>query len=954
METAERLDELPLSTSKEVPNQRAILDRRAVDGELQALATRLAREPEQRRAAMRDVLKAALQAGRTEIRRRFEEREASGGQTARAGSFLIDQIVRLVYDFADRHVYPLPNPTTAERVTIAAVGGYGRAELAPQSDIDLLFVRPYKSNPRIEQLVEFVLYLLWDLGLKVGHATRSIEECLRLAREDHTIRTALLESRYLWGDDKLFLELKKRFFAEIAKSTAADFVEAKLDERNKRHQRTGDSRYVLEPNVTDGNGGLRDLHTLFWIGKYVHRVDQVADLVLKGVFTSDEAAKFDKCQEFLTSVRCHLHYVAGRPEDRLTFDVQGEIGRRMGYTDHRGTRGVERFMKHYFLVAKDVGDLTRIFCSALEIEEGKRATLGVGGGKSMFKGRAKKLGDGRFAVESGRLTVARADVFEKDPVNFLRLFRVAQESELDIHPYALRLVRQSLRRVDGALRANPDANKLFLDMLTDSRAETTLRRLNEAGVFGRFVPDFGRVVAQMQHDMYHVYTVDEHTIFAIGILHRIEAGELVADHPLASEVIHQVASRRALYLAVLLHDIAKGRGGDHSILGAEIALKLGPRLGLTEEETETCAWLVRWHLAMSATAFKRDIQDPQAIRAFAEHVQSPERLRLLLCLTVADIRAVGPGVWNNWKATLLRELYARTAEALAGNYGETGTLQRVAAAQARLREELRDWNDADFAWFSGLAYPAYWLSLDAGSQARHARFVREADQAQLPLAIDTRIDRARSITEITIYTDDHPGLFSRIAGAIAYGGANIVAANVFTLSNGRALDTFSIQEAAGDLDAQPAAYARPEKLARLATHIEGALGGRLRLREQLRKRPAIPSRMQVFTVPPRVLIDNLASKYHTLVEVNGRDRVGFLYDVTAAITALGLSIRMAKITTYGERAVDVFYVVDVFGQKIVEDDKLERIRETLLQALVDPEAADPVKPRKRGSSEAAE
>jgi len=541
METAERLDELPLSTSKEVPNQRAILDRRAVDGELQALATRLAREPEQRRAAMRDVLKAALQAGRTEIRRRFEEREASGGQTARAGSFLIDQIVRLVYDFADRHVYPLPNPTTAERVTIAAVGGYGRAELAPQSDIDLLFVRPYKSNPRIEQLVEFVLYLLWDLGLKVGHATRSIEECLRLAREDHTIRTALLESRYLWGDDKLFLELKKRFFAEIAKSTAADFVEAKPDERNKRHQRTGDSRYVLEPNVKDGKGGLRDLHTLFWIGKYVHRVDQVADLVLKGVFTSDEAAKFDKCQEFLTSVRCHLHYVAGRPEDRLTFDVQGEIGRRMGYTDHRGTRGVERFMKHYFLVAKDVGDLTRIFCSALEIEEGKRATLGVGGWKSMFKGRAKKLGDGRFAVESGRLTVARADVFEKDPVNFLRLFRVAQESELDIHPYALRLVRQSLRRVDGALRANPDANKLFLDMLTDSRAETTLRRLNEAGVFGRFVPDFGRVVAQMQHDMYHVYTVDEHTIFAIGILHRIEAGELVADHPLASEVIHQVS-----------------------------------------------------------------------------------------------------------------------------------------------------------------------------------------------------------------------------------------------------------------------------------------------------------------------------------------------------------------------------------------------------------------------------
>jgi len=945
------LDVLP----REVADRRAILDRRAVDARLAEIAATTEGSAEARRARLLEALKAALADGRKEIRERFESRKASGGQTMRANSFLIDQIVRLVHDFAERHVYPAANPTMAEHLSIAAVGGYGRAEMSPQSDIDLLFVRPYKSSPRVEQLVEFMLYVLWDLGLKVGHATRSVEDCLRLAREDHTIRTAMLESRYLWGDDKLFAELKKRFFAEIAKGTAAEFVQAKLDERDQRHQRMGDSRYVLEPNVKDGKGGLRDLHTLFWIGKYLHRVDRVADLVLKGVFTAEEAAEFDKCQEFLWSVRCHLHYVTGRAEDRLTFDVQGEIGRRMGYTDHRGTRGVERFMKHYFLVAKDVGDLTRIFCSALELEEGKKARFDVGAVRKLFARGGRKLDDGRFAIESGRITVARGDAFERDPVNFLRIFRVAQQNELDVHPYALRLIRQSLRLVDGKLRADPEANRLFMEMLTDPNAETALRLLNEAGVFGRFVPDFGRVVAQMQHDMYHVYTVDEHTIFAIGILHRIEDGKLKADHPLASEVIHQVGSRRALYVALLLHDIAKGRGGDHSVLGAEIANKLGPRLGLTEEETETAAWLVRAHLWMSATAFKRDIQDPQAIRAFIEHVQSPERLRLLLCLTVADIRAVGPGVWNNWKAALLRELYYRAAEALAGNYGESGTMQRVAAAQARLKDELRDWNEADFNWFAGLGYPAYWLSLDAPSQARHARFVRGAEAAKLPLAIDTRIDRARAITEITIYADDHPGLFSRIAGAIAVAGANIVAANVFTLSNGRALDTFSIQSVPSDVDGQPSAYDRPEKLARLATHIEHALAGRLRLREQLAKRPAIPSRLSVFTVPPRVIIDNAASKYHTLVEVNGRDRIGFLYDVTAAITALGLSIRTAKITTYGERAVDVFYCVDIFGQKVVEEDKLARIREKLLAALADPDApAEPAKPRRRAGNEAAE
>jgi [protein-PII] uridylyltransferase len=941
------------SPRDDVANQRAIVDRRAVDADLRALAQAHDGPIEKLRGAIVDRLKAALAAGRAEVRRRFELKQgapegANGAQTVRANAFLIDQIVRLVYDFADRHVYPLANPTAGEIVSIAAVGGYGRAELAPQSDIDLLFVRPYKSSPRIEQMVEWTLYALWDLGLKVGHATRSIEECIRLAREDMTIRTTLLESRYLWGDDKPFAEVRKRFHAELVKGTGAEFVEAKLAERDHRHQRMGDSRYVLEPNVKDGKGGLRDLHTLFWIGKYLHRVDTVRDLVLKGVFTAEEAARFAKCQEFLWSVRCHLHYLAGRPEDRLTYDVQADIGKRMGYTDHRGTRGVERFMKHYFLMAKEVGDLTRIFCAALEIEEGKKTRFDVG---KLFRRAPKKLGDGRFAVESGRLTLAKSDAFDTDPVNFLRIFRVAQINGLDVHPYALRQIRQSLRRIDGALRTHAEANSLFMEILTDENAEVALRRMNESGVFGRFVPDFGRVVAQMQHDMYHVYTVDEHTIFAIGILHRIEKGELAADHPRASEVIRQVASRRALYLALLLHDIAKGRGGDHSVIGAEIALRLGPRLGLSAEETETVAWLVRSHLAMSATAFKRDIQDPQAIRAFAELVQSPERLRLLLCLTVADIRAVGPGVWNNWKATLLRELYDRTAEWLAGAYSEEGTMKRVAIAQSRLRDELIDWPEADLAWFLGLGYPAYWLSLDAAGQARHARFVREAERASLPLAIDTRIDRKRTVTEITIYTHDHPGLFARIAGAMALAGANIVGAQIFTLSNGMALDSFSIQETPNDPEAQPAAFDRPEKLAKLATQIEHALGGRLRVKEMLARRPAIPSRTRVFTVPPRVIVDTQASKHHTLIEVNGRDRIGFLYDVAQTLTSLGLSIATAKIMTYGERAVDVFYVKDVFGHKIVDEAKLERVRAALLETIA---AGGEDAPKRKRAAEAAE
>jgi [protein-PII] uridylyltransferase len=924
---------------RDVPRQRDIIDRRAIMASLETIARDDRLGVDARRAKIRDALKDALVKGRAEIRARFEKGEGAteagiGTACVRANSFLVDQLVRIAHDYADWYEYRSSNLTVGERLAIVAVGGYGRAELCPQSDIDLLFLLPYKQTPRGEQIVEFILYMLWDLGLKVGHATRPLVECLRLAREDMTIRTGLLESRYLWGDDKLYAELRKRFLAEIVKGTDAEFVSAKLAERNDRHKRLGDSRYVLEPNVKEGKGGLRDLHTLFWIAKYVHRVERVEDLVTKGVLTRDEAQKFAKAQDFLLLVRSHLHYITNRPEDRLTFDVQSEIGHRMGYTDHRGTRGVERFMKHYFLVAKDVGDLTRIFCAALEIESEIKPRFSL---KSLGRfGRKARTIEG-FAIESGRLTVAKTSAFADDPVNFLRIFRVAQTHGLDIHPYALRLIRQNLRLVDSKLRNDKEANGLFLEMLTDPRdGEITLRRLNEAGVFGRFVPDFGRVVAQMQHDMYHVYTVDEHTIFCIGILHRIESGELKEDHPLASEVIHKIQSRRALYFALLLHDIAKGRGGDHSVLGAEIALKLGPRIGLSEEETESVAWLVRWHLAMSNTAFKRDIQDALTIRHFAELVQSPERLRLLLCLTIADIRGVGPTVWNNWKAALLRELYYRTEEALAGITAGAGAKARVAEVHAALRAELADWSDAEFAEHTARGYADYWLAFDVPTLARQARLVRQADRDQAPLTVDTRIDRARGVTEVVIYTADHPGLFSRLCGAMALAGATIAGAQIFTMSNGMALDTFQLQSPSAD-GAGGQAFVRPEKIARLATHIEQALSGRIRLRDALAKRPAIASRTRVFRVPPRVLIDNTASASATLIEVNGRDRLGLLFDVTSALTALGLSIANAKIATYGERVVDVFYVKDVFGHKVDQDAKLKRIRERLLVALTEPD-----------------
>lgn len=907
-----------------IPKQRRIIDRAALVGDIDGLLAGDAR-PSELRGPFLDLIKTALATGRAEVRRRFDAGEATGEEVSVALSFLSDQVVRLIYDFATDHVYPAANPTEGERLCVAAVGGYGRGELAPFSDIDLLFVLPYKETARQEQVIEYMLYMLWDMKLKVGQSVRSVDECIRLARDDLTIKTAMLESRYLWGDRKLYNEMRRRFYAEIAEGSGPEFVEAKLAERDARHEKMGGSRYVLEPNIKEGKGGLRDLQTLYWIAKYLYKVDEIVNVVDRGVLTKKEADRFARAHRFMWDVRCHLHYLTGRGEDRLAFDLQSEIAALLNYRDRAGARGVERFMKHYYLVAKEIGDLTRIFCAALESEHRRKPRIRMPS-LSMFQ----KAPEG-FALDGGRLTIGRGSEFSKDPVKILSLFHTAQQHDLDVHPRALRAVTRTLKAVDG-IRDDAEANRLFVEMLTSKKdPETALRRLNEAGVFGRFVPDFGRVVAQMQHDMYHVYTVDEHTVFAIGILRGIETGRFAKEMPISTDVVHKIKSRRALYVSVLLHDIAKGRGGDHSELGADVALELCPRFGLSEEETETVSWLVRHHLLMSNTAFRRDINDPQTLAAFCGVVQSIERLRLLLVLTVADIRAVGPNVWNAWKAALLRDLYEAAEQQLAGGHSFTGREQRVENAKDDMRALLGDLPAEAVEAHLVRGYPSYWLSFDAETHAWHARIAYEAESRHEPLTIKNRIDRFKGVTEITIFAHDHPGLFSRIAGAMAVSGANIVDAKIFTTTDGMALDTFWVQDDNED------PFDRPDKIAKLYARVDQTLQGRLRPRDELEKQSdLLPTRYSVFKVAPRVLIDNDASRTFTVIEVNARDRRGLLYDLTRALTALNLQIGSAHITTFGEKAVDVFYVKDVFGLQITHEGKLKQIRAEMLAVIAEP------------------
>ncbi|MEN5083818.1 [protein-PII] uridylyltransferase [Bosea sp. TWI1241] len=877
------------------------------------------------RAALVASLRASLDDGHAAARELLA-RTRNGLNCARRLSAVMDAVVCALHVAATRHFYPVDNPSSGERIAIVAVGGYGRGTLAPGSDVDLLFLFPDKQTAWGESVVEAMLYPLWDLKLKVGHSVRSIDDCIREARGDMTIRTALLEARLVTGDAALFREMTARYGAEVVEGSAAAFTEAKLAERETRVARAGASRYLVEPNVKDGKGGLRDLNTLFWIAKYAYRVGDAAELVEAGLFDQREFRMFQRSEEFLWRVRCWLHFITGRAEERLSFDLQRQVAAAIGYAGRSGQAPVERFMKAYFLVAKDVGDLTAIVCAELEARQQKpRATLSRLIGSIAKRRRVRALGHPDFTLRSQRLAVIDDEAFRRDPVNLLRLYEIASRDDLAIHPDTSRLVTQSLGLVSAQLRASREANRIFLEILTARRSpEIVLRRMNESGLLGRFIPDFGRVVAMMQFNMYHHYTVDEHLIRAIGILAEIDAGALEAEHPLANAIFPGIANRRALYVAVFLHDIAKGRPEDHSIAGAKIARKLGPRLGLTEAQTGTVAWLVENHLVMSTTAQSRDLGDPKTIESFAGIVQTLERLKLLLVLTVADIKAVGPGVWNGWKGELLRTLYYETEMVLAGGHSAIERKARVGHKQAALEARLTDWTPQEREAYLARHYPAYWIKVDPERQELHARFLREAERAGRTTATRVVTDRFRGVTELTILAPDHPRLLAIITGACAAGGGNIVDAQIFTTSDGLVLDTIFLSRA---FEQDEDEMRRGE---RIAAAIERALKGEIRIADLVEQRRAPPPRGQTFQLAPEVIIDNVLSARHSVLEVSGLDRPGLLYDLTTAIGKLNLNIASAHIATFGEKAVDVFYVTDLTGAKITSTGRQLVIRQALL------------------------
>ena len=862
------------------------------------------------RSALLPILRAASAQGRERVKAQLFA-DGSGIRCAQRLSWLQDRIITIIFDCAATHIY-----RDAAKIAVSAVGGYGRGTLAPGSDIDLLFVLPAKFTPDMHKAVEFVLYLLWDMGFKVGHATRTIEECIRLSKTDMTIRTAILETRFVCGREDLARDLHQRFDHDVTRDTAPEFIAAKLAERDERHRKSGDSRYLVEPNVKEGKGGLRDLQTLFWIAKYKYHVRDAGELVKLGVLSKQELRLFQKADDFLWAVRCHMHFLTGKPEERLSFDLQPEIARSLGYQPRPGLSAVERFMKHYFLVAKDVGDLTRIFCATLEEQQAKAAPV-LTAMLGRFANRPRKIpGTIEFIEDRGRIALADKDVFKRDPISIMRFFHVTDINGLEFHPDALKIVTRSLSLIDNDFRENEEANRLFLSMLTSRRQPgQILRRMNESGVLGRFIPEFGKIVSMMQFNMYHHYTVDEHLIRSVEVLSEIDEGKAEDIHPLAATLMPGVEDRDSLYVAVLLHDIAKGRQEDHSVAGARVARKLCPRLGLSPKQTELVAWLIDEHLTMSMVAQTRDMHDRKTISDFAEKVQSLDRLKMLLILTVCDIRAVGPGVWNGWKGQLLRTLYYETELLLSGGFSEVSRKDRAKYAAEQLSKALGDWSDKDRAMYTKLHYEPYLLTVPLEDQVRHAHFIREADIAGKGLATMVRTHSFHAITEITVLAPDHPRLLSVIAGACAAAGANIADAQIYTTSDGRALDTILVnREFPIDEDEM-------RRAATIGKMIEDVLSGRKRLPEVIATRSKGKKGNKTFPVQPHVTISNTLSNKFTVIEVECLDRIGLLADVTAVLSDLSLDIQSARITTFGEKVIDTFYVTDLIGQKVTNENR---------------------------------
>lgn len=886
--------------------------------------------PEQSRGDVLELLKSTRQNAMDNAITLFDRGRHGGIETARLIANIHDRIIKALFDYTTRFAIEKPGKKIPV-LSVCGVGGYGRGEMAPGSDLDLLFLVPDKKGQAYaEKVTEYILYMLWDMGLKVGQSIRTIDQNIQLAKTDQTILTALLDLRHISGNKVLSNQLFTKFRKNITKGKGRSFIAAKLQERDRRHTREGNSRYVIEPNIKEGKGGLRDLHVLYWIARFLDVDGKITDAqkpssyVDMGLFDSTAATRFERAADFLWRARIHLHLTAGRPAETLSFDRQTVLARKMGHASGPIEEAVEGFMREYFKNAREVGALTRIACAKLEADNSLRLPKGL---DAYLPNSKRKISEPDFFLDHGRLMFKDPMIIRENPSLILELFDIAGRRNLDIHPDAMSALDFRRNLIDNNFRKDPANAEIFQSILLKSKAPfATLKVMNDAGVLGRYLQEFGGIVGRTQFNMHHAYTVDEHTLRLVDHFHNIEFGEYQDSLPILTEIVQAFSSeqRLCLYLACLLHDTGKGKG-DQCIEGAQLSRKACRRMDMSMEIKDTVSWLVRSHLDMSETAQRRDISDPETIAEFGTMVGSLARLQMLYALTVADIKAVGPGVWNDWKRNLLRELFLAT-EAFLDGKEELEPAAKAAASIQQLQDHLSEEMAERIMPITDDLGTNYWRGFTMTALVRHARFYDSVVSSGLDYGVHTRVHKPDDITELWVLARDRLGLFADLAGVISTCGAQIVGARLHTGDNNRVMDVFYLQNAEGLAFGRVNSHLTDNLRQRIARVISGdAENVQVPNTKISRRAAAIP------VTPAVKFIEKGVREDQTIIEIEGRDRPGLLFALGNTLLQENVSVLSAHIEVVGNKAIDAFYVAGPDGRLTSHQKK--RLRQKLLENL---------------------
>lgn len=877
---------------------------------------------EERRAAILELCRNHLDSNHALIQATHTE-GSSGSTVVHALAATMDTMLSALYEAIAADPVAKGCSLT-DHLALVSLGGYGRGELNPKSDVDVMFLHDGSIQaPIIEEITQKFLYLLWDLRLEVGSSVRTPADCVSMAQQDTTVKTALLDCRYLVGPRLLFDTLHKSMFKDVLPRSSDKFIKEKIDEMRRRRTKFGSSIYLLEPNIKEGEGGLRDLQTALWVTKVKFKIDAPKELVQKGVMTDVELEVYQEALDHLWRIRNELHFFTKRHTDQLTFDIQRHLATFMGYQDSDNGLGVEEFMRDYYQRAARVEHLVSSLCARTQRQdEGSSSILGY------FVRRP--VGDGCFVLK-GELIIPDETVVEQNPAILMKLFEFAQKQDVRLGLAVKALVRRSLHLVDDSFRRNKDVNASFMAILRSPKGMTeTLRLMHHLEFLNHFIPEFEQIYCKVQHDMYHIYTVDIHTLFAVEQIEKILSGELSRELPLPCKIAQQIGKRELLILSIMFHDIGKGLGGGHAEKGAAMIPTIARRLGLTKEDSQRLEFLVRQHLIFAHISQRRDLSDEPMIINFANQMETSENLKMLYLLTVADVRAVGSDVWTTWKAMLFDELYEKTYSILErGGFALEGHSERARSVRRKVRLMVEHDIPEEIAKQELKKLPnRYLLSTPPETIAKHLRLLVSLNEQNLVIAVEHEPELGFS--RLIICTIDTYGLFARICGVLAANSVNILGAQIHTSKNGKVLDILQVNSAQGHM------IRDQHRWEKIQNDLSTVLQGTEKIENLMERRQhSLIFAKSSRHLPTRVEIDNEVSNDYTVIDIYAHDKVGLLYLITSSLNQMGLYIGVSKISTKVDQVADVFYVRDIFGHKIFSDEKLEEIRTTLSWAIDD-------------------